>query len=482
MSAWMLHTFADEIAPSLASLFNLSLKTGKLPDDWKVPNIVPIPKESNTKDARMYRPISLLSIISKTLERHVYQILLNHLNDNNALANNQFGFRPGRSTVTPLLLATHAWHTYMEKHYTVSCVFFDLRKAFDSVPHQALLNKLHGLNLPTHIFNWITDYLSNRYQQVVYCGVTSHTLPVTSGVPQGSILGPLLFLLYINDLPSSLSDGASTVLYADDILLYKPIRSNLDRSSFQLDVTLITNWISNNHLTINTSKTKSMTISRARTTVPLQIYINGSLIEEVKHFKYLGVWISSDLTWTKHIEILCCKARRVLGYVHRTFAPYCDPPTIISLYKSQVLPLLDYTSVVWDPHLKKDKLLLESVQLFATRIASKSWKENSASLNRRFELSTLEHRRQYFKLLLTYKFLNGYTFCPSGFFVQHPNPNSRLFHSKHLVQPFARTETYFHSFFVDSVKLWNSLPNDWVNCSSVLSFKNSIKLPYLSVS
>ena len=168
--------------------------------------------------------------------------------------------------------------------------------------------------------------------------------------------------------------------------------------------------------------------------------------------------------------------------MHRTFAPYCDPPTIISLYKSQVLPLLDYASVVWDPHLKKDKLLLESAQLFATRIASKSWKENSVSLNQRFELSTLEHSRQYFKLLLTYKFLNGYTFCPSGLFVQHPNPNSRLFHSKHLVQPFARTETYFHSFFVDSVKLWNSLPNDWVNCSSVLSFKNSIKLPYLSVS
>ena len=136
ISAWMLHTFADEIAPSISSLFNLSLTTGKLPDDWKVANIVPIPKESNTKDARLYRSISLLSIISKTLERHVYQILVDHLTANSVLADNQFGFLPGRSTVTPLLLATHAWHTYLEKRHSVSCVFFDLCKAFDSVPHQ----------------------------------------------------------------------------------------------------------------------------------------------------------------------------------------------------------------------------------------------------------------------------------------------------------------------------------------------------------
>ena len=226
-----------------------------------------------------------------------------------------------------------------------------------------------------------------------------------------------------------------------------------------------------------------MTISRARAIIPLQIYINGFLIEEVQHFKYLGVWISSDLTWTKHIEIVSCKARRVLGYMYRTFAPYCDSHTIISLYKSQVLPLLDYASVVWDPHLKKDKLLLESVQLYATRMASKSWKESSDSLNQRFELPTLEHRRQYFKLLLTYKFLNAYTFCPSGYFLYHANPNPRMFHSKFLVQPFAKTETYFNSFFffVDSVKLWNSLPNELVTCSSVLSFKNGIKLLYLSV-
>ena len=350
-----------------------------------------------------------------------------------------------------------------------------------SVRRLTLLNKLCGLNLPTTIFNWLRDYLSNRHQQVVYDGVTSQALPVKSGVPQGSILGPLLFLLYINDLPSCLSpEDSSIVLYADDILLYRPIKTESDCKAFQQDINKIVNWISENHLTINVEKTKCMTISRLRSTIPLQVEVNGHQIEEVITFKYLGVWISSDLSWTKHIEITCSKARRVLGYMYRTFAPYCEPDTIISLYKSQVLPILDYASVVWEPHLKKDKLLLEAVQLQATRMASRQWKENGVSLNQRFELPTLENRRKYFKLLLTYKFLSGYTYCPTGYFVQHPNPNPRLFHSKYIVQPFAKTEAYYHSFFIDSVRLWNSLPNSIVNSPSVLSFKTGIRL-YLSI-
>ena len=156
-------------------------------------------------------------------------------------------------------------------------------------------------------------------------------------------------------------------------------------------------WISDNHLPINVE----MTISRLRSTIPLQVEVNRHLLEEVVTFKYLGLWISSDLSWTKHIEITCSKARRVLAYMYGTFAPYCEPDTTISLHKSQVLSIQDYASGVWEPHLKKDKLLLEAVQLQATRMASRQWKENIASLNQRFELPTLECRRKYFKLLLT---------------------------------------------------------------------------------
>ena len=266
VSAWILHTFAAELAPSIAPLFNLSLKTGKLPDEWKLANVVLIPKNSHIQDVRSYRPISLLSIISKTLEYFVNRILMEHLSANSVITNHQHGFQPGHSTVTPLLLATHSWHNHLERSVQVGCIFFYLCKAFDSVPHQALLNRLHGLNLPTTIFKWLRDYLLNRYQQVVYDGVTSQALPVKSGFPQGSILGPLLFLLYINNLPSCLSpEDSSIVLYADDILLYRPIKTELDCKLFQRDINKILNWISDNHLTINVVKTQYMT--RLRLTI-----------------------------------------------------------------------------------------------------------------------------------------------------------------------------------------------------------------------
>ena len=171
----------------------------------------------------------------------------------------------------------------------------------------------------------------------MYDGVTLQALPVTFGDPQGSTLGPLLFLLYINDLPSCLSpEDFSIVLYADDIILYRPIKTESDCKVFQQDINKIVNWISDNHLTINIEKTKCMAVSRLRSAIPLEVEVDGHQIEIT--FKYLGVWISSDLSWTKHIEITCSKATQVLGYMYRTFAPYCEPDTIISLYKSQSSP------------------------------------------------------------------------------------------------------------------------------------------------
>ena len=156
------------------------------------------------------------------------------------------------------------------------------------------------------------------------------------------------------------------------------------------------------------------------------------------HFKYLGICLAADLTWSKHIQTVCYKARRLLGYMFRTFSPHCSPDSIICLYKAQ-LPILEYGSVVWDPHFKKDQILLENVQLFALHITTKPWSEQYSTLTSWFQFPTLSSRRSYHKLLCTYKLLNGYSFCPSGLFTFHHDPNPRHYHSKYLVQPFTKT-------------------------------------------
>ena len=438
ISSWMLKTFADTLSPSIASLFNLSIKSGKLPIEWKLSHIVPIPKESSKQDVRSYRPISLLPIISKCLERHIYQLLLDHFSTNELLSDAQFGFRSQRSTVMPLLLASHDWHVALESSKEVACMFFDISKAFDSVRHQALLNKLHSYGVPVILMHWLTNYLSNRKQRVLLNGSSSTWLPIKSGVPQGSVLGPLLFIIYMNDICKLvLSPGAKLLLFADDMLLYKPLAEPSDSTRFQADVNLVGDWVSDNYLSINASKTKFMFISRRRNRQQNSpsFYLGDTLIQSVSHFKYLGVWISDDLSWSTHVEVICCKARRLLGYMFRTLSPHCDQASIISLYKSLILPILEYACVVWDPHLKQDQLLLESVQLFAMRLASHSWKSDSESLNQHFQLPSLSSRRAFFRMLTTYKCLNNIIYCPTLKFSPHPKPNLRVCHRRQLVIP-----------------------------------------------
>jgi len=244
VSAWMLRSFTDVASPSIATLFNLSLRFGKLPIDWKS-NVVPIPKGTNLSEVQFYRPISLLPLISRTLERHVQSFLLEHLNTMCFLSDSQFGFRSGCCTSTPLLIAVHRWHSFLERRMRVGCIFIDLKKAFNSVPHQVLLNKLSNLNLPPHLFAWLSDYFNLQFQRVILGGHSSSWSPVTSGVPKGSILSPLLFLVYVNDIfDLHLSPNANLMVYADDILLSKPITTSSDLTAHQSHLNFISDWLS----------------------------------------------------------------------------------------------------------------------------------------------------------------------------------------------------------------------------------------------
>ena len=236
ISAVMLKRTAHAIAPSLTTLFNLSLKTGVFPRDWKLARVVPIPKIGAKSNPANYRPISLLPIVSKVLERHVSNIMKNHLTDHSPLSAQQWGFTAKKSTTSALLSFTHNCLESLDNGNEVGAVFFDLSKAFDSVPHGPLLAKIEEIGVSPFLIRWIQSYLSSRSQSVVLDGAESDPLPVISGVPQGSILGPLLFLTYI-DKVTNLIRSSNIILYADDIALYLPIKEQSDYSQLQEDVT-----------------------------------------------------------------------------------------------------------------------------------------------------------------------------------------------------------------------------------------------------
>ena len=231
---------------------------------------------------------------------------------------------------------------------------------FDTIPHHALMQKLQYAGLNNHILHWICSYLTNREQKVLVNGATSNSLPVISGVPQGSVLGPLLFLIYIDGVTSApLSDGSKMTLYADDMLLYRQVESPQDYQKLQDDIHSISEWVSANHLHLNVSKCKTMLISRKRTRLePPPLLINGHALEQVECFKYLGLFLASDLSWSPHIETACSKARKLLGMIDRRFSEHSSPDTLLHLYESMVRPHLEYASQVWDPYLQKDTKLL----------------------------------------------------------------------------------------------------------------------------
>ena len=260
---------------------------------------------------------------------------------------------------------THEWFQLLENGAEIGAIFFDFKKAFDIVPHLPLLSKLEKIGLDPLIIMWIQNYLAERQQRVVVNGTSSRSSHVLSGVPQGSILGRLLFLIYIDDIADmELSAGSSLVIYADDILLYRPIRTSGDYSALQDDIDALSNWATQNAMTFNATKCKHMTISRKRNrhTPAPPLSLNGSTLEDVPTFKYLGILITSDLSWSQHIQDMCSKARNL---IYRRYYQYADSNTLLRLYTSLVRPHVEYAAPVWDPFAIQDIQSLESVQKFA---------------------------------------------------------------------------------------------------------------------
>ncbi|CAB3995279.1 Hypothetical predicted protein [Paramuricea clavata] len=290
----LLKMTADIIAPSLCYIYNLSLSQGVVPACWKLANVSPVLKKDDPTLASNYRPISLLSIISKTFERWVYNHCYPHLSHFYHL---QHGFLRGKSTVTQLLHVYQEILDLLAGGKEVDAIHLDLSKAFDRVQHHMLLYKLEQYGISGSLLQWFRSYLSDRYQRVALDGTLSDWLPVTSGVPQGSILGPLLFLVYINDMPGYVGQGSSIALFADDPKLYRPINS-ASHHLLQSDLSGLQNWSNDWGMTFSPSKCKVMHMSRKKvcSSASLQYHLNDKPLESVTHISDLGVIVSKDLS------------------------------------------------------------------------------------------------------------------------------------------------------------------------------------------
>lgn len=321
-----------------------------------------------------------------------------------------------RSTMSALIKVVDDCSQALDHGHEVCIVFFDVCKAFDTVPHLPLLQTLDKLGLDKYLFRWIRNYLLQRTQYVAIDGCESQSLPAISGVPQGSVLGPLPFICYVNEVTSVVSSESEVNLFADDIVLYHIITSPSDYMHLQQDIDALSLCVMDKQLQFNATKCRQMLISRKRShslTLP-NLYINATALLQVSEYKYLGVVITSDLSWRPHITSMCNKTRKLIGLLYRRFYQNSNPSTLLKLYLSFIRPHLEYSSGVWSPHLKGEVEAIEKVQKYALKVCMKSWDASYADLMSMTSLPSMQCRHLQASLCHLYKIVHGLTEFPGA--------------------------------------------------------------------
>ena len=458
----------------LCSILNSSISSSVFPRPWKSASIKPLHKGGDRATPANYRPISLLPVCSKLLERCVNEQLTSHLHLNNLVYLLQSGFRPQHSTQTLLLHCTDSWYKALDRKQFVGVIFLDISKAFDTVNHDLLLAKLSHLGLSPSTVTWFRSYLTDR-SQVTRVGDCSSSLGFpSSGVPQGSVLGPTLFSAFINDLPEVLPPD-STVLFADDTSIYI-ISDNLPslNSSLQLCLNLANLWMMKNGLRLNTLKSKCMLIHSSRRKVEgkLELCVDGLPIEQVRVFKFLGVLLNDTLTWNDHIGHICTKVSRSLNLLRRL--SWFLPKSLLLLYfKSYVLPTFDYCDVVWSNCTNEDAKRLETLFNFGCRLVLHKPRFYSASSARQeLHFTTLSARRKFHMCQTMYKCMNSLSppYLTRLFRTPSTHHNTRASSTKQLNLPMTNSTFGQKAFSFTGALVWRSLPDNVRLCKDYSLF------------
>ena len=476
----LLKMAANIVAPSFTSIFSKSILTGIYPNDWKTAKVTPLFKKGIKSDPNNYRPISVIPIISKVFERIVYNQLFHYLDDNKLLPGCQSGFRSLHSTLTALLEATNAWSVNIDNGLLNGVVFIDLTKAFDTIDHEIILRKMSYLGVDQAAIKWFSSYLSGRTQRCNVSGKLSSARTLSCGVPQGSILGPLLFLIYINDLLNS-RGGAVPRMFADDTNLTLSAKTLTElKLALTPELNNLSCWLKANKLSLNVAKTELMIIgSRQRLSAQyddVEIRIDDQIIKRVDHTKSLGLTIDAQLSWGKHVEEICKKVSSAIGALKRV-RPFISKETTIQIYNALIMPHFDYCSPAWDclSGYLGDKLQI--LQNRAARIITKSpFDASSNHLLSTLSWERLSLRRKKQKALMMYKTMNDLApeYLHSLFSQRHSAYNLRNSEGR-LTLSKPSTNYLKRSFSYSGAMLWNNLPKNFKNVASVEHFNRNIK-------
>uniref|UniRef100_M3XLH7 Reverse transcriptase domain-containing protein n=1 Tax=Latimeria chalumnae TaxID=7897 RepID=M3XLH7_LATCH len=465
----VLKELSNEISGVLAVIFQKSLESGVVPKDWRRANVTPIYKKGCKSDPGNYRPISLTSVVGKIMETIVKNSILVHLETQGVIKNSQFGFTKGRSCQTNLLVFYEAVTKEMDKGNAVDVIFLDFSKAFDTVPHKRLLLKLKQTGIGGNLFCWIQNWLMDRSQRVMVQGIASDWKDVKSGVPQGSVLGPLLFNIFINDLEEGVK--STLVKFADDTKMMKVLDGDSACDELQKDLDTLQTWAVKWQMKFNVGKCKVLHLGVNN---PKRLYhLNDQKLESADNEKDLGIIIDDKLKFSHHSNMAVSKANKMLGVIKRTITSR-KMEVITPLYRALVRPHLEYCVQFWSPRLRCDIESVERVQRRATRLIEGMEGLNYSERLQKLHMFTLEKRRMRGDMITVFKILHDPdTMVQDELF--HPVNESRTRgHNLRVRGGKFKTNVRKYYFSERVVKLWNMLPCEAVEAKSINVFKNEL--------